>query len=100
MERQQEWWTPAKAPTTAPKGSKAKRPGRQKQVLGTKGTYRVFGTKEEAAGAAYRAEMAQVQAPQPAAADTVHDTKGAAAAGPLPPLGLVAGGTTSSVFKN
>ena len=37
--------------------------------------YRMFGTREEAAGAAYtyRAEMARVQAPQPAAADTMHD---------------------------
>ena len=41
--------------------------------------------------------MARVQAPQPAAADTVHDTEGAAAAGPLPLLGLVAGGTTNCV---
>ena len=73
MQRQQEWWTPAKAPAAAPKEARAKRPRRQKQVLDTKGTYKVFGTREEAAGAAYMAEMARVQAPQPVAADTMHD---------------------------
>ena len=55
MKRQQEWWTPAKAPAAAPK-----RPGYQKKVVDTKGEYTLHTTREETAGACYRAETERV----------------------------------------
>ena len=55
MKRQQEWWTPAKAPAAAPKRS-----GYQKNVMDTKGEYTLHTTREETAGACYRAETERV----------------------------------------